>query len=206
MGRKYILLVIACLLSGGLVQVKANGDGNAASVGASTEASRHSSLKGYRGYYDISYALTCDKLDYTLYGLFTPDEKYYDSKRAHHLQLSTTHGYQFNNYFFLGIGAALSYYTDKGYLTVPVFLDIHTNVSDRKVSPYIDLRIGYSFSSNVIDGLYFSPGAGVRIRLCGGKHHMDCGLLYETIWGEDCGLLQPRNPFKSLGLKVGYEF
>ena len=60
-------------------------------------------LKGYKGFVDFAYI--GDVSDYN----------------ASKIELSTTHGYQFNNYFFVGGGVAFNYYTDADLYAAPIY-------------------------------------------------------------------------------------
>lgn len=74
---------------------------------------------------------------------------------------STSHGYQFNPYFFLGAGIGVDYHFDYE-VVVPVFANARVYFMDRKTSPFIDVKIGYSPVGD-IQGIYFSPSIGVSI-------------------------------------------
>ncbi len=74
---------------------------------------------------------------------------------------TTTHGFQFNPYFFLGVGAGMNYISDDKLLGIPIFADIRTNLLNRRVSPILEAKIGYSVLD--IEGLYISPSIGCRI-------------------------------------------
>ncbi len=74
-------------------------------------------------------------------------------------------GYQFCPYFFFGVGGGVNIYD--GNTGVPVFGDFRVHFMNRRVSPFIDARVGYSFSVN---GLYYSPAVGCHVglgRVCG---------------------------------------
>lgn len=77
----------------------------------------------------------------------------------------TSHGYQLSPHFYMGIGTGVDSYMF-GWWNVPVFAHLRTTFFDRKVTPYIDLRGGYSFGS--FRGAYFDPSVGLRFQF--GKH------------------------------------
>lgn len=76
------------------------------------------------------------------------------------IALTTTHGYQINPYVFTGIGAGVNYFTDADAWGVPIFADIRANILNNSISPFIDMKIGYSITD--VEGFYFNPSVGCR--------------------------------------------
>lgn len=76
---------------------------------------------------------------------------------------STTHGYQFNPYFFLGAGIGADYHFDWETLFIPIFADVRANIIDGKVTPYVGMKVGYSIFDGI--GFYFNPNVGVSCAL-----------------------------------------
>lgn len=74
---------------------------------------------------------------------------------------TTTHGYQINPYVFTGIGAGVNYFTDAEVWGVPIFADVRANFLNNSISPFVDIKIGYSVTD--VKGLYFNPSVGCRI-------------------------------------------
>ncbi len=100
---------------------------------------------GYRGSVDFGYS----------FGVGT--------WRCDRFEILTTHGYQFNPYFYAGVGTGLNvwFFEDSGMDTgFPLYAKFRCNVLDHKLSPFIDVNIGYSVGN--ISGLYFAPSLGVR--------------------------------------------
>lgn len=109
--------------------------------------------RGYRGFVDCSATFN---LDISLYGGATDSYVW--------LGGSTTHGYQFNNWLFIGGGI--------GYETVlapddrrpkrifPVFADARADLKFGKFTPFADMKLGANFTRGA--GLYFSPTIGYR--------------------------------------------
>ena len=114
-------------------------------------------LKGYKGFVDFGYI--GDVSDYN----------------ASKVELSTSHGYQFNNYFFVGGGAALDYYTDADLFAIPIFANFKANFINKKVTPFADVKAGYSVGD--VEGVYATVGLGVRFSLKG-KKAINLTLLY----------------------------
>ena len=135
---------------------------------------------------------------------------------------STTHGCQITPWLFAGVGFGASTYamnvsdsgTEEGTslklysLNVPLYLDLRWDMDvRRKVSPFIDLKIGYQWAFNLnpdsscgddydysyvsryttvselmcdpISGFYFQPTVGVRFRR-NSKKGFGLGITYNT--------------------------
>ena len=75
----------------------------------------------------------------------------------------TTHGYQFSPYYFGGIGVGVNYYdTQYGAWSVPIYGDVKAYLLNNSITPFIDLKIGYTLGD--MEGFYLSPSMGCRIR------------------------------------------
>ena len=71
----------------------------------------------------------------------------------------TSHGYQFNPYFYLGAGMGIDYHFDWSTVFMPIFANIRTNFLNKSITPFFDAKIGYSpFDGK---GVYFNPSLGV---------------------------------------------
>lgn len=97
---------------------------------------------GYKGFVDFGYAFGT--------GDFGVDR----------IEFLTSHGVQFNPYIFAGLGAGINYYTDGELVGVPVFADIKGTFIKGNITPFIDLKIGYSFVD--VEGFYMNPSIGCR--------------------------------------------
>ena len=75
----------------------------------------------------------------------------------------TSHGYRIDPYIYAGMGVGLHYYRGSRVL-IPVFVDGRVSFLDGPISPFINLRTGYSFkvSEKMEGGFYISPMFGVR--------------------------------------------
>lgn len=151
-------------------------------------------LKGYKGFVDFGYI--ADLSDYD----------------ANKVEISTSHGYQFNNYFYLGGGVAADFYTDADLIAVPIFVDFRANFINKKVTPFADIKTGYSVGD--VEGAYVSTGIGVRFSLKG-KKAINLKLEYNYQQYNDHGDYSYNNNYYSydydydlegLGFKVGFEF
>lgn len=69
----------------------------------------------------------------------------------------TTHGVQINPHFYVGAGAGVRLGDD--YTSIPLYGSVRYTILKKKVSPFIDAKIGYSILDAA--GFYMNPGAGV---------------------------------------------
>lgn len=97
---------------------------------------------GYRGFIDLNYTIGV--------GDFSIDR----------MGVSTTHGYQFCPYFFLGAGVGVDYFSKNEAFSVPFFADLRTDILNNTITPFIDFKIGYSVGD--ARSLYMSPSIGCR--------------------------------------------
>ena len=61
----------------------------------------------------------------------------------------TTHGFQFNPYLYVGAGAGIR--LGDSYTAIPIYADVNYTMLKKKVSPFIDAKIGYSYNANPCD-------------------------------------------------------
>jgi len=120
--------------------------------------------KGYRKFIDAGVSLNSDN---------------------HHdaVFVETTHGFQLNKVLFVGVGIGFHYYWDDSYYIyephsyspiddkykvyiVPLFADVRFDFMNNRLSPFVDIRGGYSIIENgEAEGAFFSVGPGVRYKL-----------------------------------------
>jgi hypothetical protein len=104
-------------------------------------------ITGYRGFVDYGYTIGVG------------------SYQLGRWELTTSHGVQFNPFFFLGLGSGFQYYCTNGLsdLMIPLFLDFRSSFTKDKVSPIFGLKVGGAFYvSDEGSGLYVNPSIGVR--------------------------------------------
>lgn len=146
---------------------------------------------GYKGFVDFGYIFDLDNC------------------RADRLELTTSHGYQFNPYFYLGAGVGIDYYTDASLFAVPIFANIRITPLKRRVTPYIDAKIGYSTID--VEGLYFTPTVGCRIGLSESAG-LNIGLGYSLQQSDvlyyyyDYGYSSVSKEISGFSLKIGLDF
>lgn len=108
----------------------------------------------YKGFGDMSFIFGND-------GVFT-------GCNAIGFGTSTSHGYQVNQHIFVGGGLGI-YYHSMDYMgnevAVPIFANVRANLLKGRISPFVDLKLGYSPSN--VRGVYFAPNFGVRYGLQG---------------------------------------
>ncbi|MDE7410765.1 MAG: hypothetical protein K2M94_01845 [Paramuribaculum sp.] len=102
--------------------------------------------KGYRGFADIGYGVG-----------FGSDVN------IDRIELFTSHGYQVCPYFYAGGGVGLVKYIESRVIGFPVFADLRTDILNNWISPFVDVKVGYSLAD--IEGLYFAPSVGCRMGL-----------------------------------------
>lgn len=106
--------------------------------------------------------------------------------------LFTVHGYQFNPYFYLGLGLGFQYmeYENGGLRlsftesTVPLFADVKVHLLKSRIAPFIDGRAGYSVRG--FKGVYLNPSAGVSFGISprtGG--YLAIGYSFQKLKGYD---------------------
>lgn len=149
-------------------------------------------LKGYKGFVDAGYIFD------------TSDNN------ASKFSISTSHGYQFNNYLFLGAGMAIDCYTDadESKFGVPIFANFRANFINKKITPFADLKSGYSIGD--INGTYVALGLGVRFTL---QNKMALNLRMEYNYlqhqlGDYNGyyVYDDYMDIDGIGFKIGLEF
>lgn len=86
--------------------------------------------------------------------------------------LTSVHGFQADN-IYIGMGASMQfkandevYYNDDGDevdldFTMPFFIDFNYELQQSKLSPFVDLKLGYALGS--ANGLYLLPSVGIRM-------------------------------------------
>lgn len=167
---------------------------------------------GYRGFADLGYTIGVGDYDF---GRF---------------EISTTHGYQVNPYFFLGGGVGFHFmqsYETKGMeialdkrdskVSIPLFADFRGTFSKRKFAPFADLKLGYFVTNN--DGFYGNISAGCRMTVKGNQAvSLSIGYTYEKLEFETFdrftnpghNMNYTRDPRKldceGVSIKLGYDF
>ena len=158
-------------------------------VSLSTFAQDYSVKRGYKGFIDFGYSqnVGMDGVANEISG--------YDSNK---IFWSTSHGYQFNPYLYLGAGVAANYYFDAECFGLPFFAHVRGNILNNKISPYVDFRIGYSPLEDV-RGFYMAPSIGCKIY----SFNVSLGYVMQKITDSYYDISEN---FSGFSLKVGFEF
>ena len=140
--------------------------------------------KSYRGFTDFSYTLGVGET----------------SEDFDRFTLSTTHGYQIDDLFFVGGGVSFEYVRDAAIALVPIYADARIDIPlhGRSIKPFVDAKIGYA--AGQLDGFYFAPTIGVRVPVKFVKA-MNFGLGYKLQKIQDAG-----SNTNALTFNVGIEF
>ena len=140
--------------------------------------------KSYRGFTDFNYTLGVGEA----------------SEDFDRFTLSTTHGYQIDDIFFVGAGVSLEYVRDIAEALVPIYVDARVDIplQSRNIKPFVDTKVGYA--AGEIDGFYFAPTIGIRVPVKFVKA-MNFGLGYKLQKLQDAGINT-----NALTFNVGIEF
>ena len=116
-------------------------------------------------------------------------------------ELSLSLGYQFNPYFFLGVGAGAQYLSNIEKAGIPIYLDMRGTLFLGKVSPYFALKMGYEKLTDwyVDGGFYCSPVVGVKLmttRRQAVTLGLGASIFKPEDWSKDNGFT----------IRLGYEF
>ena len=111
--------------------------------------------RGYKGFIDFGYTFNV--------GLDGIAHEYsgYDSNK---IDWTTSHGYQFNPYLFVGAGFSFDCYTAKTWVTVPFFANVRVTPLKGNITPYVDVKGGYN-CIGYMKGGYFASSIGCRFGL-----------------------------------------
>lgn len=107
-------------------------------------------------------------------------------------------GVQFNHYVFLGVGGGVRYSPDYETYSVPVYANFRVDFINAKVTPFLDIKAGYSPTGDVVGG-FASAGVGCRFRL-GKRFGLSLSAGYEA-QGEDGYDDVESVPYARLGLE-----
>ena len=76
--------------------------------------------------------------------------------------VNTSFGYQFNPYIYLGGGVGAAYFLDSEVVAIPVYLNFRSDFIKYKISPFVDVKAGYSPYD--AKGAYASVALGCRFK------------------------------------------
>ena len=187
-----IILSLALVLSLFFVSFAQSADNNGSFEKNSYASGRQMGLKsGYKGFVDVSYAFGVGHLNLD---------------RA---EFSTIHGYQFNPYLFLGMGVGVNYYLHNSDGVVPIFANVKGTFLKGNITPFLDMRLGYSVGD--VEGVYVNPSLGCRFGV-GKRTGINISLGYTLQRSEPYGeYIQSDLKSNSLNLggvnfRIGFDF
>ncbi|MDE6521810.1 MAG: hypothetical protein K2L17_03240 [Muribaculaceae bacterium] len=164
--------------------------------------------RGYRGFVEWDNAI--GNTDYRKKGVGQ-----YGNGTLWFLGISTSHGYQFNNHWFLGAGAMISCGFPKNDKVIPGFAEVRYDTNLGKFTPFADLRAGYYFDGLSEGGLYLSPTIGYTFRTTKNLNfNFGIGMTLKsftkhiyTHTGNNPGLINTEiNYYPLLAVRIGIEF
>ena len=159
-----------------------------------------SDISGYRGFADIGYTAGIGDVTH----------------RIDRAEFVTSHGYQFNPHLFLGAGAGIHYYFDNpGHRTetlmVPCFADFRWTMLNRRASPLLGVKAGYSLGTNdnFDGGSYLALFLGAKFMISN-KSEINFSASYSIQWADNYGNIYRYryygNQLKGITLKLGVGF
>lgn len=175
--------------------------------------------KGYRGSFDFAWGNNFKTFMNRSKEKVTTYESY---------QFSTTHGYQIMPELYTGVGVLFDYretafgsrvehcYILNDISSISPFLTVRYDICRKKVSPYVEGRIGYRVLSSChsddsdenkikYDKLYAVPMVGVRL------NHFNVAVSYEwiTVGGYDDDAYSEyymTKRYSAIGFHAGFDF
>lgn len=138
--------------------------------------------RGYRGFVDWSNDATLDL------GFLSADGGGGDATEIF-TGLSTSHGYQFNDWLYVGGGAGFEYNLDwkaseneyewHARYIIPLFAECRLDAKWNRFTPFFSTRLGANLAHH--GGIYFSPIVGYRFNW--GRHSAINLALGMTLYG-----------------------
>ncbi len=117
------------------------------------------------------------------------------------VELRFSNGFLFNNYFYLGGGVGMNYFTGSERWSIPIFAHTRVGFLNGKISPFIDGKIGCNATDEWV-GIYLGGMAGIRIGLTR-TTAINVGVDIKATF---TGHSDDAYGHALLGLTVGYEF
>ena len=158
-------------------------------------------LRGYKAFYEVEYGFDIDNEELDHDGNRIPAYPH-----CNNLIISTTQGYQVNNYFFAGGGVGVLHYLDGKHTVMPIFADLRLNFLNNKiVEPTMGARVGCVVGC--WGGLYASAWLGARFRISN-NHALSIavGIMNQNDFTAAINDEETAWYATSLGVKLGYEF
>jgi hypothetical protein len=146
-------------------------------------------------------------------------------------ELNTVHGYQVNPYFFVGGGVGFHFAPEMkkseidgkphwkrdGSMEIPIFADFRWTVLNKKVTPFVDARLGHYVTNG--SGMYSSLGIGCRFNLKGSQaiyvlasytitklRYQESYMIQHLDYSYSWDYKDIDEEQGAISLKIGYEF
>ena len=168
--------------------------------------SRHQNrrtIRGYKAFYDVEYGFDIDDEEKDWEGGYIAGYPH-----CNNFMISTTQGYQFNNFFFLGGGLGLLRYIDGKKTMMPIFAETSINLlNNKRVMPFLQARLGTVVGE--WGGVYYSAMCGVRLKVAQ-RHAVSLSLIMSDHFDVESFINDQDDGIswfaRSLGIKLGFEF
>ena len=168
--------------------------------------SRHQNrrtMRGYKAFYDVEYGFDIDDEEKDWEGGYIAGYPH-----CNNFMISTTQGYQFNNFFFLGGGLGLLRYIDGKKTMMPIFAETSINLlNNKRVMPFLQARLGTVIGE--WGGVYYSAICGVRLKVAQ-RHAVSLSLIMSDHFDVESFINDQDDGIswfaRSLGIKLGFEF
>lgn len=149
-------------------------------------ASICSAQSGYKGMIEGGYMFNLERTEASV----------------HTIEFSTTHGYQFNPYLFIGAGVGLNLVSSPvDVMYMPLYLDVKANLTKTKISPFIELKIGHTVLD--VESFYLNPNIGVNYNFYKSlSAYLKVGYTYVA---ENCDVYGS-DTYDGISVRIGFEF
>jgi hypothetical protein len=126
---------------------------------------------GYTNITEFTFGMSTDGPYHSSNNNSSTENDLNDLNRGLSIGVQSINGYQFSPHMSAGVGLGLQTHTSL--VLVPIFLDVHANFIAKKITPFVSLAAGYSYTLREIfgfthlgtdtkGGLMVSPAAGVK--------------------------------------------
>lgn len=155
--------------------------------------SAQSTNSGYKGTIEAGYSFGVGKV----------------TEREDKVNLSTSHGYVFNDKVFVGAGVGVYSLPNRSDYFFPLFVDARVNVLDYSdIMPFVGIKTGYSIYSGYFNkimdgGFYIAPQLGVSFR----SPYSDISFNVSAEFNvQHFKFMEEMYSVQGLALKLGLEF
>lgn len=137
---------------------------------------------------------------------FSSDKEYFITGETLPVYFNTTHGIQFSNLFYAGVGGGVRYKMKN--ISPQAYTDFRFDFNSyRNNHPYMDCRLGMLMFEEPVDGVdalpFASIGFGYRIKLNNViGFNIGLGLINDLAYGYYNGAPSYYNDFSSLGVAM----